>query len=107
MSIQDYMQTDFTISTRSETKVGGRNVMSYTPEGNTYRCAIFTPSISKTVRFGKQDFIISKNLYCNLGTPIKLGDIIIIGGGNYDVISLLDTNNIGHHLALGLIERES
>ena len=106
MSIENFMQTDFTVKVRTETKVDGRNKMSYIDDGTIYKCAIFTPGTEKTVRFGKQDFIIGKNLYCRVSVPIKLGDIIIVKGEEYDTVSEVDTNCIEHHRAIGLVSRD-
>ena len=101
MAIEDYYNTSFVLKSRFESKVNGRNVMSWTEFG-IYVCAIFTPSTEKTVRFGKQDFIVSKNLYCDAQNPIKLGDIVDIDGAGFDVVSITNTNNLDHHLAVGL-----
>lgn len=102
--IEDYFGTDFTIKTRTEVKLNGRNKMEYIVNPSTFKCAIFTPSTHKVVRFGGQDFITSKNLYCDVVTPLVLGDIVTINGEEYDVISI--TNNVGHHLAVGVVSRD-
>jgi len=105
MAISDHYKTDFTYSVKSESKVNGQLVRGYTPEGNTYKCAIFSKSSVETVVYASAEFVISKVLYCPVSIGFDLGDIIIINGVEYDVVRILDTNNIGHHLQVGLSTR--
>lgn len=106
MAIEDFYNTDFTIYKLTELKVDGRITTSWT-EGATTKGAIFTPSTERTVRFGKKDFVIDKNLYTKPTTDVDLGDYVSIDGGNYDVVFKQNTNNLNHHLSLGLVKRES
>ncbi len=104
--IQDHMNTDFYLLTETETQTNGRLVRSFASTG-PFLCAIFTPATAKTVRFGKRDFIIAKNLYCALDVTINLGDYVTVDGADYDVIYKQNTNNLDHHLTIGLVGRES
>lgn len=100
--ISDYYKTDFTISTRSEAKTDGRLVVTYTPIATVYKCALFQSKSQRTVRFGKQDYIIDYNIYFDPSIAINLGDKVSISGSDYYVVSILDTNNIGHHKKVGI-----
>lgn len=103
--ITDYMQTPFTLYSISEAQVGGRLQRTYTEDSTEYYCAIFTPSTTVTVSQGKRQFIIEKNLYCEADVPVKTGDYVEIMGVNFDVISINNTNNLNHHLVIGLVSR--
>lgn len=103
--IENYYNTDFNLTTRTESKVDGRRKTIYTLDPTTYKCAIFTPSTARTVRFGGEDYIIQKNLYCDISVPLEHGDYVTVDGGDFTIGNINNTNNIGHHLAISLISR--
>jgi hypothetical protein len=105
MAIEDHYKTPFTFQIKTDTKVDGRLVRSYPEEGNTYKCAIFTKQSAEVVVYGSAEFVIAKVLYCSTVTPLDLGDILTISGVKYDVVRIIDTNNLGHHLQVGLSTR--
>jgi hypothetical protein len=104
MAIEDYMNTPFVLKRRTEQKVDGRTTTSYS-QIDSGLCAIFTASEQRTVRFGGQDFVIQKNLYCFASKDIQEGDIVEVDGGEYDVVFKNNTNNLDHHLQIGLVSR--
>lgn len=103
--ISDYYQTPFTLFSVSETQTNGRLVRSYTENITEFYCAIFTPSTTVTVSQGKRQFVVEKNLYCVVEVPIKNGDYVEVMGVKFDVVSVSNTNNLNHHLAVGLVTR--
>jgi hypothetical protein len=103
--IEKFMNTQFRLYTRSQSQVNGRIQTTYTLNANTFLCAIFSTNTQKTVRFGKQDYIVSRNLYCSTSVPLVLGDYVTINGVEYDVVDIVNTNNLSHHLKVALTSR--
>ncbi len=102
--ITDFYNETFIVQTRTENKVNGKLNRSYSNSG-PYNCAGFTPTIVRVVRWDKQDFVISKTLYCATTVPINLGDRATYNSQEYDVIQIENTNNQGHHYKIGLTSR--
>lgn len=105
MAITDYYKTDFTVAMLSKTKVNGRYVASLVSDPTIYKCAIFTPSTSKEVVVGKISYTIIKTLYCAVTVPIQSGDVITVDGTEFNVGNIKNTNNVGNHYQIDLIER--
>jgi len=102
MAIEDHFHTSFTFDTKVEAKVGGRLSTSYAPEGNLYTGAFFQQATDKRVVFASTEYVIVKNLYCYVTVPISLGDIVTVDLVKYEVVSKLNTNDLGHHYKIGL-----
>ena len=105
MAIEDFYTTDFTYKIKTEAKVDGRLSITYIEEGTTYKGALFTTGSAEVVVYGSAEFIIAKNLYCAATIGIDFGDIVTILNTDYDVVQVIDTNRIGHHLKIGLATR--
>lgn len=103
--IEDYMNTQFTLYKKTETKVDGRLKTEYVASLISYLCAHFTPSQTKQVRFGKNDYIVAKNMYCSTDVPVVEGDYVKILGKDYDVVGVQNTNSLNHHLTCSLSSR--
>lgn len=105
MSIEDHFNTLFNLYVKSRSKVGGQYVTSYVKDAIDYFGGIFTPSTIRTVRVGKEDYVILKNLYCSVSVPVSMGDYIEIDSGEFEVGNIKNTNNLNHHYQLELISR--
>jgi len=104
MNIELFYNQNFLVKKKVETKEGGKLKREYI-DGGVYIGGLFTPGVDRTVRWGKQDFVVSKNLYCSVDVDIELGDRVIIDEKEFDVIFLEDTNNQQHHYFIGLTSR--
>lgn len=102
--ITDFYNETFTVHNKTESKVNGKLLRVWST-GEDYIGALFTPSIIRTVRWDKQDFVISKNLYCDVSVPINLGDRVTYSGQEFDVVDKDNTNAADHHFAIGLTSR--
>lgn len=105
MAIEDHYNTPFKVTMRSRNKVNGRYVTTFVEDATTYLGAVFTPTTTREVRVGKEDYVVLKSLYCATTTPIQKGDYVIIDSGEFEVGNIMDTNNLGHHFNIDLVSR--
>ena len=122
--IEDFFIEPFHIYKKTETKVKGVVNRTYSPISNeviedppvdppntvpvVFYGGLFTPSQIKTVVAGKQEILVSKNLYCPVSTPLEFGDFIrmVDTGKEYDVIiEPENTAKKDHHLLILLATR--
>lgn len=104
MGIEFFYNKTFSTRKRTETKVRGKVERNYATPVESIG-AVFIPGVARTVRWGKQDFVIQVNLYCSALVDIIEGDRVDIDEKEYDVIYKENTNNQGHHLFIGLVSR--
>lgn len=107
MAIDRFYLTAFKIGQNVETKIGGRLARAYITDDVEYRGAFNTSSTTKTVRFGKRDYITNITLSCPTTVPIEDGDIIEANGKSYDIVAhRTPMGTVRHHLIVDLIECE-
>ena len=103
--IEDFYKTTFTLSGVTQTKTDGRLVKTYTSKGS-FLGAVFTRKGDRVVRFGKQDYIIYKTVYCDVSVPAAFGDKLTVDGFEMIVVSIINTNNENCHLVVDLTYSE-
>lgn len=101
--IDDYFDTEFTVYKKLDDKDAGRKVTNWKMNSTGNFGAFFTPGMTKTVRFGKQDVIIQRNLYCSADLDVEEGDRVSDGYKTYDVVYKSNTANKYNHLFIGLV----
>lgn len=100
--ITDYFNTPIIIKNRVQSKDARGQVLNTYTSQPAIKAGVFKSGSTRVFKLGKQEYQVDYNVYTPTSAVVKEGDNIEIKGIDYQVLFVLDTNFIGHHLKIGV-----